>query len=238
MNEDEIYQWYHKRVNFPHGLVEISNDADYQARVTDPTKAHLVMMEIRPGVISFLAALENYWYRPGTKQANLFTLHNINWQELDWYIASFPLTRLPAVRVLANLLKLRLGNGVPTIIKSASEADSESVPHPRIPGMVANFFPGSKMPDGKDNMNMLTVEYLSGAHPLGGGSGTAVFSGPEAQAVRQREAEINYLLNHKRMHIIPQHIFDYIYGKMPAKPDWQAGIAEAIAEQQKWQQEK
>lgn len=170
--------------------------AEIAAVVTkDDGRTFLVAMQGRLGAASLAGAIEWYWYPPNTDRNRLFDIYFTDWEDLRWMVIAFPAGRLDEVKRLAKQLGLRLANGVPTMFSLASKRPSDIIPL---------FFPGERLPNGRDNMAMMTIE---------NDAGSPVYQNRKRDhdGMLQADFEINDALN-RGVRLTPAQIADYIYG--------------------------
>jgi hypothetical protein len=170
-------------------------------------RVFLIGMTQRVGLTAFIAAIEWYWYTPGTPRNRFFDVYFTEWEDIHYVIAAFPIGRLDAARRLAKQLGLRIGNGVPTMVQVAGAGVSGSTGYPPghpLEGLIPTFFPGGVLPNGRDNTAMFTVE---------NDKGSPVYRNRirENDGMLRAGHEINEALN-RGVRLTPAQIADYIYG--------------------------
>lgn len=185
-----------------HNMDDISRPTDPEAFyhfVTSPLpKIHLVMLWERPGILALSGMIEWIWFAPGTRTETQYTVHCLVWQEVRWLVASLPRGKFDSVRSLAKRMGMRVGNGVPTMVFGGK-------PH---------YFPGSILPDGKDNMSMFSIENDRGS-PIYQNNWRS------NEEFRQCETEIVDALVNTCGKLTVAQVVDYLYGdgKFPAPPE-------------------
>jgi hypothetical protein len=175
--------------------------------IKSSNRIHLVGLADRPGLSSFFAAIEYHFYPPGTSKNELFDLWAIKWESLMWQVISIPSDKMGAIRQMASMMRLRISDGVPTMLGGTPE------PGDRVwEGCAVKFFPGSQLPDGTDNRSMYGVESTR-ENPLHNKE-----SPTNIQLVRRREGRvIEAFERHARPK--PLEIYNFIYGFEP-HPKW------------------
>jgi len=174
-------------------------------------RVYVVSHSERVAVAALCAAIEHYWYHPGTSRNRFYDLYGTEWRRLCWLIMAFPLGRLDEVRRLAKQLGLRVVDGSPAIIgQENGQVVMQVTARPsRLmtliePGVPVEFFPGTMLPSGTENLSIFTIEndknspvYKARRH--------------DTEAMLQASEEINEILN-KGVNLTPAQIADYIYG--------------------------
>lgn len=142
----------------------------------------------RPGALALIAAIEWLWFSPKGEQNDLYQMYVADWSEMKWVVAAIPISKLEDTKALATKLGMRIANGVPTMIEAS--------------GM--SFFIGGRMPDGKDNMTMYTIE---------NDHGSPVYKNKTRDNAGIKQAEIEVLDGFVNgVDWTPEKIADYIYG--------------------------
>lgn len=154
----------------------------------DDGRVFLVSMGNRVAAPALVAAIEWYWYAPGTPRNRFFDTWFVMWQEMAWYVCAFPIGRFAAVKSLARRLGLRIADGTPLLMQASGES----------------WFPGARLPDGRSNRSMFTVENDTGS-PIYRNSRR------DNAAMLQASIEINTTLN-RGVRLSAAQIADYIYG--------------------------
>lgn len=174
-------------------------------------RVHIATNILRVGGAALFAAVEWYWYQPGTSRNRLYDVACCEWRNLHWAVMSFPNGRLHAVERLAKQIGLRIAVGPPIMMGTeGSRAMIQATSRPsrldeyRRQGIAIEIFPGGMLPDGRDNLAIFTVEYDK--------------DNPTYENKRQNEEgmheaglEINEVLN-RGVRLTPYQIADYIYG--------------------------
>lgn len=182
--------------------------ADFLKFVTESDKNHIIGMVDRPGVTCFFGFIEYNWYPPGSIRSNLLVMNVVRWQDIYWTVGSVPNDKMGAIRQLASFLRLHLSDGIPTILEGGPLNPHGRVSH----GLNADYFPGGILPNGENNLAMLTIESMP-TNPLHNRE-----HGINHALVRDRESRVlTAMQNHKRPK--PQDIYNYIYGFEP-HPKW------------------
>jgi hypothetical protein len=182
---------------------------EFVARVTETDgKVHLVGISDRPGLLSLLATIEYNWYPPWTIRNDLFEYRMIKWESILWKVASFPRDRLRSVRVLVETLRLRIADGIPTILGGSPEPGDQ-----QYHGVKVQSFPGGRLPNGKDNRNMFTIESTS-RNPLHNTSEHKL----NEKLVLERETMVVNAFQ-ARKYPTPLQIYNFIYG-FDTHPKW------------------
>lgn len=174
-------------------------------------RLHLIAYHKRVGVTALTAAIEWYWFKPGTARNRFYDVYGAEWHRMRWIIVSFPAGRLPAVRRLAKQIGLRIADGPPVLMgdeRSLLNIQAASPPS-RLTEFIQQdipmeFFPGTLLPDGKENGALFTIE---------NDRGSPVYKNQarDEDAMRQASGEICALLN-QGVKLTPLQIADYIYG--------------------------
>jgi hypothetical protein len=175
-------------------------------------RAYVVSNASRVGVAALYAAIEWYWYSPATSRNRFYDIYGTDWRGMSWVIVAFPQGRLDAVRRLAKQIGLRVVDGSPVMIgrdhsslliqvTSRPSQLSDFIKRDDVP---IEFFPGTILPNGLDNLSIFTIEndenspvYKNRQH--------------DDEAMLQATIEINDILN-KGVKLTPAQIADYIYG--------------------------
>jgi hypothetical protein len=174
-------------------------------------RVHIATNTVRIGAAALFAAVEWYWYQPGTPRNRLFDVSCCEWRGMNWAVMSFPSGRLQAVQRLAKQIGLRIADGPPIVIGreggfAVIQATSRpsNLEHYRRQGVPIDVFPGGVLRDGRDNLSIFNVEYDKG--------------NPSYESKRQHEEgmhtaglEVNEALN-RGVRLTPLQIADYIYG--------------------------
>jgi hypothetical protein len=91
-------------------------DESFERRLdADPNLFHVVAEDFRPGMRVFFRVCELTHFKPGTKDNDNFNLMRRYWQEMVWWIGSFPQRFRPAVEKVADDCGMRLADGVPHV---------------------------------------------------------------------------------------------------------------------------
>lgn len=181
-------------------------------------RVSLVHHVARIGAAAFVAAIEWYWYAPGTPRSRFYDSYTTNWQGIDWIVTRLPIGRLDACRGLARRLGLRIANGTPritapqpgavSVILAGRDASMADMRH----GLVWLDFPGAHFADGSENLRMFAIE---------NDKGSPVYANRarDEQAMRAADFEINDTFQ-RGVRLTPAQIADYIYGPSypPAAP--------------------
>lgn len=172
-------------------------------------RVHLVAHAQRVGLEAFNAAIEWYWYQPHTSRSRFYDISVTDWHETIWTVTSFPDGRLPAVRRLAKQLGLRIADGPPVMM--GDEGSRFKVLATSRPSRLTAFdhtsiayFPGTFLPDGKENPAIFTIE---------NDRGSPVYKNRKRddEAMQQASEEVCEILN-RGIRLTPAEIADYIYG--------------------------
>jgi len=189
-------------------MIELSTSDLSSEMLRNDGRVRLVSHISRVGATALLAAIEWYWYPPGTERSRLFDIYGAEWADTHWIITVFPQGRLHAVRRLARQLGLRVADASPIAMgQGVIRAIAASYPS-RLSGLLdrdrVQTFPGAILPNGGDNTAILTLEYDK-QNP------TLKNRPRDEEAMRQASAEINELFN-RGQRLTPAQIVDYIYG--------------------------
>jgi hypothetical protein len=87
-------------------------------RTSNHKLLNIVSMLTRPGAMLFATRLEYDNYPPGSPFNDNFQFYMMNWGDIPWVVISIPIEDRPKVDKLLDELKLRLGDGIPTMITS------------------------------------------------------------------------------------------------------------------------
>lgn len=79
---------------------------------------HLITISSRPGAISFIATVEWHLFPPTENKNHLFDITVIQWLDIDFLVVSFPKEHFSDVKQLATKLRMRISNGVPTLLET------------------------------------------------------------------------------------------------------------------------
>ncbi|MFA5994725.1 MAG: hypothetical protein WC823_07250 [Parcubacteria group bacterium] len=96
----------------------IANDEEIMKAVSDDSFLFYVGMisPPRPGVVEFITYVEHQHYAPGTERNKLYNIWIIQWHGITWALMGVPLKDEKLIEVAANLLRLRIADGVPTVL--------------------------------------------------------------------------------------------------------------------------
>ena len=94
-----------------------SNWESLRAGVRDESLFHLVGLSVRPNVQFFFVMLEYTHFTPGTPSNSLFDYTMAKWEEMVFFIGSFPRSYVDHALAIARKLGLRFADGVPTLIE-------------------------------------------------------------------------------------------------------------------------
>lgn len=191
-----------------HGLkLTVTEAAELLTR--NDQRIHLVSMMGRLGASALMATLEWTFFRPGEPDAKYFDVHVVLWSGHPFFVASLPAARQIEARRIAKQLGVRLVRGLPVIFASGATTIVATSGPSRlaqlgVPANAASFFPGAKLPDGRDNPAIFVVE---------NDHNSPVYRNLETdfQAMCSAEDEIVDLLN-RGVRLTPAQIADYIYG--------------------------
>jgi hypothetical protein len=168
-------------------------------------RVNLVTFPQRVGVNALCAAMEWYWYKPGTPESDLYQVNGARWEGLTWLIITMTRNRLEDARDLAGKIGLRFANGVPAVLVGTGFAKgfvSERLS--RLKGQ-ATMFPGGLLADGTDNLSMFAVESNSNS-PVADRRRAL-----PTQVLEDRDIEINDMFNKGRI-LTPEQIVEHLYG--------------------------
>ena len=192
--------------------MQIMSHADVAAQILrNDGRVHIASGTQRIGAAALFAAVEWYWYTPGTPRNRFYDIALCEWRNLRWAVMSFPKGRLHATQRLAKQIGLRIADGPPIMMgREGGFAVIQATVYPsrlgdyRRQGVPIDIFPGGVMPDGRDNLAIFNVEYDKG--------------NPAYENKRQNEEgmyeaglEVNETLN-RGVRLTPLQIADYIYG--------------------------
>jgi hypothetical protein len=173
-------------------------------------RVFLISFVQRVGATALIAAIEWYWYPPSSERNRLFEVYGTEWHGMHWLITAFPSGRLPAVRRLAKQLGLRITDGSPVMIGETGAINIQSSSRPShlaeftVQDLPMEFFPGTMLSDGRENLAVFTIE---------NDSGSPVYKNRQRdeQAMFQASGEVSKMLN-RGIKLTPRQIADYIYG--------------------------
>ena len=171
-------------------------------------RVSLVHHNERVGAAAFTAAIEWYWYAPGTPRNRFFDCYHVRWEDIDWIVTVFPIGRLDACRRLARQLGVRIANGTPRITVGEPRfivaGRDDNMVDLREGGLTWLEFPGTHLADGTENLRMFAIEnddtspvYKASRRDLG--------------SMGQATTEINAAFQ-RGIRLTPAQIADYIYG--------------------------
>ena len=102
------------------GVLIDESDEDLQRFFAIPSFIHYVGMlnPPRPGVADCFQTLEFNYFKPGTPRNHVFVLRVIEWQEVVWGVVSIPIQEKHLMEKTAQVNRLRVANGVPTMLTS------------------------------------------------------------------------------------------------------------------------
>lgn len=92
------------------------SDEALQAFLADPSRVHFVSMLLRPRVSEAISELEHTHYPPGTPKNDDFHLRMMNWEGMQFVMASIPAKDRGLMQQVVSTHKLRIANGVPTMV--------------------------------------------------------------------------------------------------------------------------
>ena len=125
----------------------------------------------------------------------------------NWLVVSVPTEKMAAIRDVANMLRLRIADGVPTMIGGKPE------PGDRVfRGVAVKHFPGSALPNGDDNPCMFAIE-SSITNPLHNRENRLL-----TDLVLERERAVISAFERGKFPK-PLEIYNFIYGFDP-HPEW------------------
>lgn len=78
----------------------------------------VVVMEMRPGALTFIQQLEWQEYEPGTERNKLFQMFRAKWENDLYFVIVVPLKHKQLIANFAPRVGMRIADGVPTVIQS------------------------------------------------------------------------------------------------------------------------
>lgn len=97
------------------GGIIVETDEQLQEFVKNERFVHYIGMFLppRPGVMEWMASVEERHFQPGTGRNELFIVRFIKWNGLVWIMTSIPIEDKKLVEGIAKECGLRIANGVP-----------------------------------------------------------------------------------------------------------------------------
>lgn len=92
------------------------SDESLQAFVADPQWVHFVGALMREQLGAVFEELEHAHYPPGTPKNDLFHLRLMNWEEMQWAMASIPAQDKHLMEAVCAKHGMRVADGVPTMV--------------------------------------------------------------------------------------------------------------------------
>lgn len=157
---------------------------------TDNTKHFYVLMMDRPLGFVWMNWMEWEYFTPGTPANNDYTLMQVPWQEMVFAVISAPVKYDAQIQESLKRFEMRLADGVPAALSPGSDKPE--------------FFPGHKLPNGRNNLRMKTIENNSFCRM----HNTKL----PRQITHQREMEVAERIAKKREKLTPEEILKLIYG--------------------------